>query len=144
MVIVIDTREPYPYALDGCEVRRAKLDAGDYSLLGHETRVAVERKTKGDAWACVAGERRRFVRCLERLTLIAHPAVVIECSLAAFACPPTYVQRVRPATAVGSFISWSCRYRIPIFWCESRDYAERVTLRFLAAYWKHIANGGTQ
>jgi hypothetical protein len=44
--------------------------------------------------------------------------------------------------AVGSYISWACLYRIPVFWCDSRDYAERVCLRYLMAYLKHVVGGG--
>lgn len=39
--------------------------------------------------------------------------------------------------AVGSYISWSVQYRIPVFWCDTREYAERVTVRFLAGWMKH-------
>ncbi len=41
--------------------------------------------------------------------------------------------------AVGSYISWSCKYRIPVFWCHNKLYAERITVRFLMAYLKHVA-----
>lgn len=45
--------------------------------------------------------------------------------------------------AIGSFISWSCMYRIPVYWCGTRAFAERVTVRFLAAYVKHICQPTT-
>lgn len=146
--IIVDSREKNPWSLTGFDTIRGTLHAGDYSLEGYESRVAVERKSKEDAWGCVGGNRRRFVDCLERLAGLDRAAIVIECSLSEFAVKPPYVKRVTAATAVGSYISWSARYRLPIFWADNRHYAERVAVRFLAAYLKHVANesvkiGGT-
>lgn len=138
--IVVDTREQRPYNFTGLATVRGTLASGDYSLVGHEHRIAIERKEKSDAWNCVAGERDRFERCLERLAALERAAIVIECDLREFSVRPSYVQRITPATAVGSFISWSVKYRIQLFWCDSRAYAERVVVRYLAGYLKHVAN----
>jgi len=136
-VFIIDTREQRPFALDGYETRRATLGAGDYSLAGFEHCVAVERKSHADAWGCVAGSRERFERCLARLAALDRAAIVIECNLRDFAVRPAQVQRVTPATAVGSFVSWSVQFGIPVFWCDNRRYAERITVRYLLSYLKH-------
>lgn len=135
--IVVDTREQVPFAFDGLESVRKGLKVGDYSLVGFESLVAIERKSKSDAWNCVAGERDRFIRELEKLAQYDRAAIVIECALAEFCVRPAQLQRVSPATAVGSFISWSVQYNIPVFWCDNRAYAERVTLRFLMSWLKH-------
>lgn len=140
--IVVDTREQIPYPFTGLATVRGTLGQGDYSLVGHETDVAVERKSKADAWACVAGERQRFERCLERLASLRRAAIVIECDLREFSVRPEHIQRVTAATAVGSFISWSVKYQIQLFWCDTRSYAERVVVRYLAGYLKHVV--GTQ
>jgi ERCC4-type nuclease len=134
--IIIDTREQDPWPFAGLPQRIATLATGDYSLAGFESRVAVERKSKEDAYGCVGAGRRRFTDCLGRLAQLDRAAVVIECSLAAFSIPPART-RIDARMAVGSYISWSCTYRIPVFWCENRDYAERVALRFLMAFVKH-------
>lgn len=135
--IIVDTREQRPFAFDGYLTQRGTLASGDYSLAGHEHRVAVERKSHADIWQCCAAERARFERCLARLAALERAAVVIECSLTELAVRPPQVQRVTPATVVGSCISWSVQHRIPFFWCDTRRYAERVTIRFLMAYLKH-------
>lgn len=137
--LVIDTREQDGYSFTGLASIRAGLQTGDYSLVGYEHRVAVERKNKADAWGCVAGDRPRFERCLERLAALERAAIVIECDLRDFAIRPEYIQRVTPATAVGSYVSWSCKYRVPVFWCDTKAYAERITVRFLVAFLKHVA-----
>ena len=135
--IVIDTREKLPFAFAGYETRVVTLQTGDYSLLGFEDRVAVERKSKSDAYGCVGKGRKRFVKCLERLAALDRAAIVIERSIEDFDQNPPARTRIDSRMAVGSYISWACKYRIPVFWCESRAYAERVTVRFLAAYVKH-------
>jgi len=139
--IAIDTREQLRYQFDGYESFRTTLATGDYSLEGFEDRLAVERKNHSDAWGCLTEGRKRFERCLERLSLLDRSAIVIESSMVEFVIPPLQVKRVNAATAMGSYISWSTKYRIPVFFAENRQWAERVTLRILAAYYKHCANG---
>ena len=135
--IIIDTREQSPFTFAGYETKVATLRTGDYSLEGFEDRVAVERKSKEDAYGCVGSGRRRFVECLERLAALDRAAIVIERSIENFDKEPPARTRIDSRMAVGSYISWSCKYRIPVFWCNNKAYAERVTVRFLAAYVKH-------
>lgn len=135
--IVIDTREQNEYPFDGYQTVRRKLDTGDYSLEGFESRMTVERKNYFDAWGAVSTYRERFERCLARLAALDRAAIVIECNLRDFAVRPAQVQRVTPATAVGSFVSWSLQYNLPVFWCDNRRYAERITVRWLLSYLKH-------
>ena len=138
--IIIDTREQRPYEFTGFKLLHTKLEAGDYSIEGYDSRVAVERKSLSDAYGCVGAGRERFERCLQRLGQVERPAIVIEASLDGFCTPPERT-RITPRQAVNSFISWSCQYRIPVFWAENREYAERVTLNYLLAFLRH--NGGS-
>lgn len=135
--IVIDTREQKMFHLIGYETVIKKLDAGDYSLEGFEDKVAVERKNPSDAYGCVGSGRKRFTDCLERLAALDRAAIVIERSIEDFDQNPPARTKIDSRMAVGSYISWACKYRIPVFWCVNRAYAERVTVRFLAAYIKH-------
>ena len=134
--IVIDTREQAPYRFAEYETIRKGIKSGDYSLEGYENHVAVERKSHADAYGCVGASRKRFEECLGRLSLLDRACVVIECGLSEFAVPPSRT-RVDARMAVGSYISWSVKYRIPVYWCDTREYAERVTVRFLAGWMKH-------
>ena len=134
--IVIDTREQTPFPLVEYQTVVKGLKTGDYSLEGFENHVAVERKSKVDAYGCVGGSRGRFEECLGRLSGLDRACIVIECGLGDFAIPPART-KVDARMAVGSYISWSVQYRIPVFWCDTREYAERVTVRFLAGWMKH-------
>ena len=37
---------------------------------------------------------------------------------------------------MASYLSWSVKYGVHVYWAENRLFSERVTLRFLAAYMK--------
>ncbi len=136
-VILVDTREQEPFPLIGYETKIATLRTGDYSLEGFTDKVAVERKSKSDAYGCVGSGRKRFLACLDRLSALDRAAIVIERSIEDFDQNPPARTRIDSRMAIGSYISWACKYRIPVFWCNNRAYAERITVRFLAAYIKH-------
>ena len=136
-VIAVDTREQTPLSFPGFAVMRKTLPTGDYSMLGFENRIAIERKSKNDAWSCVADSRKRFERCLARLAQLEFAAVVIECSLSEFQVQPTQVQRVTAGTAVGSYLSWMVQYRVPVLWVDNREFAARTVIRLLSSFYKY-------
>lgn len=136
-VIAVDTREQSPFPLVGFATMRKTLKTGDYSIVGLEDRVAVERKSYNDAWGSMTEGRKRFERCVQRLAEMDRAAIVIECSILQLAIQPPHIQRVTAASVVGGLISWCCQYRIPVLFCDDRLHAERVMVRFLASYWKH-------
>lgn len=135
--IIVDTREQDAFKFEGLQTIRKKLDAGDYSLEGFEHRVSIERKSHGDCWGSMSNGRGRFERCVKRLAQLDRAAIVIECSLSKLCERPTQIQRTTVASVVGGLISWSVQYSLPVFWCDNKVMAERVTLRFLASYLKH-------
>ena len=65
LTFIVDSREQRPYALPGAVVRA--LPAGDYSVEGFEDRVAIERKSKADAYSTLGGARSRFQRAASSL-----------------------------------------------------------------------------
>lgn len=136
-IIAVDTREQLPYTFEGCAVERITLKAGDYSIVGEEHHVAVERKSHADCWGSLSNGRGRFERCVARLAELDRAAIVVECSLTELCARPSQIQRTTPASVVGGLVSYAARYAIPVFWCDTRPMAERVTLRFLASWYKH-------
>lgn len=141
-VIAVDTREQRPLDFPGFAVMRKTIPTGDYSMQGFEHRIAIERKSKTDAWGCVADGRARFERCMARLAQLEFAAVVIECSLSEFQIPPSRVERVNAGTAVGSYLSWMVQHRVPVVWVDNRDFAARVVVRMLASFYKHLRGEG--
>lgn len=147
--VKIDTREQLPFAFTGfsADARhggaplavstvRGTLPTGDYSLVGMEHVVAVERKSLADLFSTLGQGRDRFVRELERLSLFTVAAVVVESSLQdALVNPPSH-SRLNPKTVHRSIIAWTQRYpRIHWWWCDTRELAEVTTLRILERAW---------
>ena len=77
---VIDTREQSPLDLSPLTTIRKTLVTGDYSVLGLESIVAIERKSLTDLVACTGVERGRFEREVKRLLAYPVRALVVEAS----------------------------------------------------------------
>lgn len=132
--IVIDTREQLPYKFKDSVTKTLK--SGDYSLLGLESSVAVERKTKKDAYGSCGKNRVRFEKELVRLSLFDYSAIVIEASLSSLLTPPPY-SRMSPLVVVNSFVSWSVKYGIHVFFASNRKCSRNLVQLILGKYWKY-------
>jgi len=130
--IVVDSREqaPFPFADYDAEVVEGALTAGDYSLVGLESLVAVERKSLPDLVACLGRERPRFERELERLRGFESAAVVVESPMSALALGE-YRSALNPKAAYESVVAFMCRYRLTFYFAQDRRGAERFTYSFL-------------
>lgn len=78
--VIADTREKLPWSFDNSEqieVVTAKLDTGDYSILGLENKLCIERKRSVSE---LAGNitQSRFERELERMSAIPHSFILLE------------------------------------------------------------------
>jgi len=130
--IVVDSREqaPFSFANYDAEVVEGALTAGDYSLVGLESLVAVERKSLPDLVACLGRERPRFERELERLRGFESAAVVVESPMSALALGE-YRSALNPKAAYESVVAFMCRYRLTFYFAQDRRGAERFTYSFL-------------
>jgi len=135
--IIVDTREQRPYEFEN-SIRRA-LPAGDYSLKGYEKKIAVERKTKTDAYGTIGKDRKRFIRELERLSSYEYAAIVIESSLRSFLDVPAFSE-LNPKSAINSLISWSIRYNIHVFFGCNRALSRALVYRILEKFYREKLN----
>lgn len=132
--IVIDTREQAPYAFESPQVTsvRRALPAGDYSIVGLETLVAVERKTLDDFVSTVIWSRDRFRRELDRLRSYAAACVVVEADLRQL-LRGDYWSEARPSSVLGAAIAIIVDSGVPVFFCSDREagrlFVERYLLR---------------
>jgi ERCC4-type nuclease len=136
--VVIDSREQQPYSYPGAVVKG--LPTGDYSALGYENRVAIERKSKADAYASLGSGRARFERELQRLAKLDYAAIVIESSLEDFLEPPAFT-RMNPKSAVNSIIAWSVKYRVGVFFAGNRTLARSLIYRLLEKFVRYANEG---
>ena len=136
MKIVVDTREQRPYEFKSQTIK-GTLVTGDYSLLGAENLIAIERKTLPDLISCLCGGRERFERELFRGRALDYFAIVIECSLTDIVSGD-YRSKMPPKSAIQSLLAFSVRYRLPVFFVENRDYGSRVVESLLLKYAREL------
>ena len=132
--VVTDRREQLPYGFPNSVP--GTLSAGDYSLLGHETEITIERKSLNDLFGTVGAGRARFERELAKLAGYKYAAIVIEGDLAGmFDCPPSHSQ-MTPQSVAASLIAWSIRFNVHVWFASSRAYGYAVTKHILDKFWK--------
>ena len=130
--IVIDTLEQQPYGFP-CATGRRKLDAGDYSVDGRESLIAVERKSLADFVRSVIHDGDRFHAELERLAALTHACLVVEADLddVLRGLRQSVLRTVTPRAVLGAALQITIRYRVPVQWCGSRQAARVFTEQFL-------------
>lgn len=148
---MVDTREQLPYSesepgpfgrLEHTPFVRAKLDSGDYSILGYEHEVAIERKRPSELFSCFTTERARFRREFERLAGYRFAAVVIEGHIEDVsiryntwqADGESQIGKVSPSLVINSLISWSIRFGVHIIFAGTRELAQTYTYRALEKF----------
>ena len=134
MTIAIDTREQRPYPYERAEV--VTLPTGDYSIVGLTNRVAVERKSRADAYNSLGKDRARFERELHRLAELDFAAIVIESTLPGFLIRPSFSQ-MNPRSAVNTLLAWSVKFHVPVIFAGDRQYGMAVTRKLLEYFWRY-------
>lgn len=156
--VLVDTREQHPYDFrdlrtDAAQQHRplivpiqsATLRQGDYSLLGHEDCIAVERKSIEDAFGTIGQGRDRFTRELERLAELPVAAVVVEAEWSRILTDPPPFTKLPPKIVFRSVLAWQQRYPTVHWWMvPGRRLAEKVTFRILERYYKTCGSGGEE
>ena len=113
--IVIDTREQAEYSF-ACETVRRKLDAGDYSVVGLEHRVAVERKSLSDFVHTVIHDAARFAAELQKLAGMDAASVVVEANLddVLRGRHGDVLRSVDPQAVLGAALHIALHWRVPV------------------------------
>jgi ERCC4-type nuclease len=129
LTAVIDTREQHALDLAPLKIVRGTLTTGDYSVVGLEHVVSIERKSLSDLLGCVGGERERFDREVQRL--IAYPvrALVVEAGWADLELG-RWQSKITPAAAIGSVLGWIAS-GLPVVMAGDHTRAGRYVSRLL-------------
>ena len=139
MQIICDTREQRPWTFEGSgvEVIRAKLDSGDYSLPGLESRVAIERKSLDDWCGSVLHDRARFYRELDRLRGFEFRCVIIEASVREIVAG-RYTSQAVPATVLGFIAEVTVGQSVPVYLGGTRAESQILACALLKAARKKL------
>jgi hypothetical protein len=131
LVILVDTRERYPYRFGGRQARteRRALGVGDYGVeLDGRLIAAVERKTLADLSGSLVDGSLGFL--LAELAALPRAAVVVEDRYSAV----FKLEHVQPGFVAELLAAVQVRYPgVPIVFCETRPLAQEWTFRFLGA-----------
>jgi len=150
MIIITDTREQTSFEFPENLVEIGTLKTGDYSLKGFENEIGIERKGVSDAIGSVFSGRDRFKKEWERSKAFKYFAVVIEGNKESIKkeIVKNSIRNDRKINIKGqvdsvynTYLHWSVKYNVPVFFCKNRTEAEKVTLILLTAYDKYKLKG---
>jgi len=149
MKIIVDSREQTPFEYEDSVVK--KLDAGDYSVEDYEDEIAVERKGIGDAISSVLQGRVRFEKEWNRAKELKRFFIVIEGTqemIKKEIIRLSYLDNGNPSriernikSVLHTYIHWSAKYGVPVFFCEGREEARSLTFELLRASVKYLDKG---
>jgi len=133
--VVVDSREQQPYQFDPAHVTtvRRALPAGDYSVEGYESAMAIERKSLEDFVSSVITHRERFARELRILAEYDLGCVVVEGSLADV-LSQRYRSGAHPSSVFGATLSIIVDHDVAVFFCGDRQIACRFVEGLLCRY----------
>ena len=148
--VVIDTRKQAPFSFQKIRADSDQkfrplvipaivqtLKTGDYSILGLEDWVTVERKSHDDLYGTLINGIERFEQELERMRKFAHAAIVVETDWLGILKAPEF-SGVDPKSISRQIISLMLRFPT-VHWvtCPDRRFAEVFTFQFLRKAHKH-------
>lgn len=141
MIIIQDTREQTPLVFKRSnnlkKVEVAMLEVGDYSILGYQDQICIERKSAADLFKSVSSDNARFQRELERAKSLEYFAIVVE---------TTYTNILKKAFKGAKFIKMQgyvtlkilftlkFKYNIDIFFCDGRTETAQVVRSLLTSF----------
>jgi DNA excision repair protein ERCC-4 len=155
--VAIDSREQLGYGFDGMmsDARDGNLPLvvptevctlaeGDYGIVGHFGKIAVERKSHSDLLGTLAAGRERFERELERLAGYRYAAVVVEAEWSTILAGHHH-SNLNPKTVFRSVLAYQQRYPA-IHWIfgPGRFFGMVATYRILERYWREHERQATQ
>lgn len=135
MIILIDSREQTPLDFSGydCSVQTATLSTGDYSILGLEHKVAIERKSLNDLAQSFTKGRERFERECQRGMGLEVFSVVVEGTWSDLA-HSKYKSRINANALMQSIISWQVKYNTPFFFAGNAKGAAFYVVSLFRQY----------
>ena len=153
--VVIDSSEQLPFCFSGMYGKHnetlvvptvvSSLKTGDYSILGIESVLTVERKSASDIVRSVCRGHARLEREHQRMLSMVenggHAALVCEGSYSEIDDQLRGEGRWEAAnTLLGTMISWPCKYHCPWYFAGDRRRAEIITFRLLEKWHNLVCN----
>ena len=143
LIIIKDTRESdrdiYTYSgpewADKVLLIRKVLMCGDFSVIGGEGNIIIERKTVSDLCGSFTHDRERFEREWQRALDIPHKFLLIEGKMRKI-IDGDYRSGIHPHSLLASIMSWSVRYKYNWFTVDNAGQGEECVFWLLKNYLK--------
>jgi DNA excision repair protein ERCC-4 len=133
--IIIDRREQTPWTYSPVvQTMPGTLHGCDYSLVGYEQVIGIERKSATDLLGCLTHDRERWTRSLEALRTRRWHAIVVEGSLS-FVLAGAGRSRAHPSSILGSVCAIVAD-GTPILFADDAWSAGTLAERLLVKFWK--------
>jgi len=151
-VVIVDTREQLPFDFAGLKnwiegtVKR-KLDVGDYSIMGMERVLRIERKSLTDLISTLMQHRKSFFRQCRDLAQFRHCALLIEATYEDVKSfyDDSLCTEAHPNAVSGSLDAVEACFGIPVIYTSQyRPLAEEKAASWLSkhfTYWYLEQNG---
>jgi len=151
-IVVIDTREQAPFDFTHLAnwiagTKRQKLDVGDYSVVGMERLLRLERKSLTDLITTLMQGRGRFFRECVALAKFRHVALLVEATYEDVKSiyEDDLCTQAHPNAVSGSLDAVEARFGIPVIYTSRhRPLAEEKAASWLSkhfTYW-HLEKAG--
>ncbi len=118
--VLIDTREQRPLRFVpelGVDCGAATLPAGDYSVRGFSSLIALERKSVSDLIGTLTKGRERLENELDLLEQYRWKAILVEGRRGDVEAG-IYRSLATPQSIIGSLRAIWMRWQVPTFWCD--------------------------
>lgn len=145
--VIIDTREirPFPFNGTGFKTKSKRMRTGDYTLVGLENRLCIERKgSVEELYSNLCGsdkERRRQLSVFERMQEFQHRYLVLEASASDLLHPNPYMA-IPPTSFLNTFLDTVTRFNLtPIFLGRRSGRSLQVFYSLLNTIWKQWCEG---
>jgi len=130
LTAVIDSREQNPLPLDPLKTVIKKLEVADYSAVGYENKIAIEKKSLNDLCACVGRERERFDRMVKRLLNYEYRAIVVTDDWSKIDLKQ-YHGTLTPIQIYSAIMAWAMTAQVPIMFMGSHQRAGLAVARMI-------------
>ena len=141
-ILCIDTREPEGSGWEPfltLPVIRKKLDVGDFSLVGCESLISIERKSLSDLISCFCGERDRFTRELQKFQAVPDRWIICEGNYGDL-LRGNYRSAMNPKSAWESGIALMTRFHIPLLMAGDIKTAATLAQSLLVRWYReHVS-----
>jgi len=148
LTVLVDTREikPFPFQGSGLKTKFKRLKTGDYTLVGLESKLCIERKgSVEELYSNLHGtkrERERQLSVFRRMLSFPYRYLVIEATASDLVRPSIYHTEISPQTFLSDFLEITMSYQLtPVFIGHRSGRSLQYFYEFLRIIWSLWCKG---